>query len=140
MALVNIAVAFTLTRFIDVAGISLATGLAGWVQCFFLWRGQRGNEAVAFDARLKRTVPRIALCAAVMALALYGVCRGLESWFFGAQAERLAALAVLMGTGAATYFGSAHATGVLKFQDLKKYLTRRVRKNPEMIEEVSDID
>ncbi len=140
MALVNIAVALILTRFIDVAGISLATGLAGWIQCFFLWRGQRGNAAVMFDDRLKRTVPRIFLCAAVMGLVLFGICESMTDWFFGEEWQRLIALGLLISGGGLVYFTTAHMLGVLRLQDLKKYLTRRGRKKPEMIEEVNEID
>lgn len=125
MAIVNIGVALVLTQFLDVAGIALATGLAGWVQCYFLWRGLRGNEATIFDARLKRTVPRIAGCALLMGGVIYGVSCYAQSWFNGTFWQQVAALAGLVGAGVVVYFLSAHFSGVLRLGDLKKYFTRR---------------
>ncbi len=144
MAMVNIVVALVMTRFIDVAGIALATGLSGWVQCFFLWRGQRENEATRFDERLKHRVPRIFLCAGVMGAALYAITFWFKEWFYGAELYRLLALGILTGGGGAVYFTCAHALHVFKMNDVKKYLTRRRRaalpKTVEMIEEVNEID
>ncbi len=130
MALVNIAVALILIRFIDVAGIALATGLAGWVQCYFLWRGLRGNEATLFDARLKRAVPRIFLCAAVMGVAIYAISFYGQDWFQGAFWQRVVALGVLVASGGAVYFITAHFAGVFRFGDLAKYFTKRRKLAP----------
>jgi putative peptidoglycan lipid II flippase len=125
MAICNIVVALIMTRFIDVAGISFATGVAGWVQCFFLWRGLRGHEAVQFDARLKRAAPRILLCSALMGLALVGVTQALHAWFFGRDLYKLAALGALVGAGGIVYFTAAHVLHVLRLQDIQKYFRHR---------------
>lgn len=130
MAMVNIGVALALTRVLDVAGIALATGLAGWVQCYFLWRGLRGNEATIFDDRLKRTVPRIAGCAFLMGGAIYGVSWYAQPWFHGVFWQQVTALGVLVLAGAFVYFLAAHFTGVLRFGDLKKYFVRRRKPSP----------
>lgn len=125
MALVNIGVALVLTQFLDVAGIALATGLAGWVQCYFLWRGLRGNDTTMFDARLKRTVPRIAGCALLMGCTIFAISWYAQPWFHGVFWQQVAALGFLVGTGAGVYFLSAHFTGIFRFGDLKRYFTRR---------------
>jgi putative peptidoglycan lipid II flippase len=141
MAILNIAVAYTMTRFIDVAGISFATGLAGWVQCFFLWRGLRGVEAAQFDDRLKRQIWRIALCSALMGAAIFGVTLWLHDWFFGREILlRIGALVILMAAAAVVYFGASHFTGVFRINDLKRYIVRRGRPTVEMIEEITEID
>jgi putative peptidoglycan lipid II flippase len=130
MALVNIGVALLLTRFMDVAGIALATGLAGWVQCYFLWKGLKGNEATAFDERLKKTVPKIVACSLLMGVCLLGISWGLRPWFEGSFGHQVAALTILVSGGGAVYFIAAHFTGVLRFNDLKKYFVRRRKTTP----------
>jgi putative peptidoglycan lipid II flippase len=140
MAVVNIVVALIMTRFIDVAGIAFATGLAGWIQCFFLWRGLRDVEAARFDARLKQKVARIALCSALMGGAIYGVTAVFHDWFFGPMTGRLLALSILMGVSAVVYFGASHVFGVFRVGEVRKYLTRRRVARTEMIEEVTEID
>lgn len=125
MAIVNIAAALILTRFLDVAGIALATGLAGWVQCYFLWRMQRGNEATEFDDRLKRAVPRIALAAGLMGVALAGMGYGLHPWLHDGTIHQIWALGVLVCGGGIVYFVAAHFTGVFRFSDMMKYFRRR---------------
>lgn len=130
MALVNIAVALVLTRFMDVAGIALATGLAGWVQCYFLWRGLRSSETTSFDARLIKTVPKIFACSFIMGGFLLLMAWGLHAWFEGSFLHQVFALIILVAGGGTIYFLSAHFFGVLRFGDLKKYFTRRRKATP----------
>lgn len=130
MAIVNIGVALALTRVMDVAGIALATGLAGWVQCYFLWKGLKGNEATAFDARLKRTVPKIAGCSLLMGVAILGMAWALRPWFEGDFWFQIAALSTLVSGGGIVYFTASHFTGVLRLNDLKKYFVRRRKVTP----------
>lgn len=139
MALVNIGVALVMTRFIDVAGIAFATGLAGWVQCFLLWRGLRGEEAARFDARLKTRVPRIFLCAGLMGVSLFVITHWLNSWFYGAELHRLLGLLILTGAGGIVYFAAAHFTHVFHMSEVKKYMLKR-RKKVEQIEEVEELN
>ncbi len=129
MAVMNIVVALIMTRFIDVAGISLATGLSGWVQCFLLWRGLKDGDATSFDERLRRAVPRIFLCAACMGGALLMLSAALQGWFHGPGFHRILALTILVTGGSLVYFMMAHICGVFRLQDVKKYL-RRTKKVP----------
>ena len=141
MALVNIGVALVMTRFIDVAGIAFATGLAGWIQCYFLWRGLRGVDVARFDAKLRSRILRIAICTVTMSVGVVACTYMLHEWFFGRQMVRLAALAVMMGVSALLYFGTAHLTGVFKVQDLTRYVSKRRKKLPptEMVDEITEI-
>ena len=124
MALVNIVVALILTRFMDVAGIALATGLSGWVQCFFLWRGLRGHEATRFDERLLRTVPRIFLCAGIMGVVVWSIARIFAPYFHDGAIVQILALGFLIACGVAAYFAAAHFTHVFRFKDMRKYFKR----------------
>jgi putative peptidoglycan lipid II flippase len=130
MAIVNIAVALVLTRFMDVAGIALATGMAGWVQCYFLWRGLKGNDATTFDERLKKTVPKIVACSLLMGVSILGISWVLNPWFEGSFWQQIFALIILVSGGGIVYFIASHFAGVLRFGDLKKYFTRRRKVTP----------
>lgn len=125
MAIANIVVALILTRFMGVAGIALATGLAGWVQCYFLWRGLRRNDATTFDARLIRTVPRIVACSLIMGGCLLLMAWAMRPWFDGDFGFQVLALTILVAGGGIIYFVGAHTFGVFRFGDLKKYFVRR---------------
>lgn len=135
MAGFNVIVAVVMTRFIDVAGIALATGLSGWAQCFLLWRGLRGNAATVFDARLKKALVKIGLSAAAMGVVLVIVARVFADGF---QSEdtlpKLIALLALVGGGGAAYFIAAQVTGVLRIQDLKTYFVKKPKKMPENLQ------
>lgn len=130
MAIVNIGVALILTRFLDVAGITLATGLAGWVQCYFLWKGLKGQDATRFDQRLTRTVPLIFLCSCIMGGAVLLMLWALRPWFDGSFGEQVLALSLLVGGGVVVYFAASHVLGVLRLHDLKKYFVRRRKLTP----------
>ena len=125
MAIMNIGVAFFMTHFIDAAGISFATGLAGWLQCWLLVGGLKTNPIAQFDARLKRAVPRIFAAAGLMGVAVLALQYTLHPWFFGSQLHKLAALLLLIGVSALVYFAAAHVFGILRLQDIRKYVVRR---------------
>lgn len=131
MSVFNIVVALILTRFIDVAGIALATGLSGWAQCFLLWRGLRGMNETRFDNRLKKTIIRITLCAALMGGVLIVVARIFAGWFAdGHSLHKLVALLTLVGGGGMVYLVAAQLTGVLRIQDLKTYFVKKPKTMP----------
>ncbi|HTK85607.1 MAG TPA: lipid II flippase MurJ, partial [Patescibacteria group bacterium] len=125
MAIVNIAVALFMTRFIDVAGISFATGMAGWVQCYFLWNGLRNDEATKFDTRLKHAAPRIFVASVLMGVEVFCVNHLLADWFYDALPLKLAALMIMVGAGFLAYFVSCHCLHVLRVQDIQKYFRHR---------------
>jgi putative peptidoglycan lipid II flippase len=80
---------------------------------------------LAPDARLKRTLPRLALAAIAMAPALYFLEALLTPWL-GGQAgmlTRIGALAALCAGGGAVYVAAALALGVAD-RDLLRRLRR----------------
>ncbi|MBU0801062.1 MAG: polysaccharide biosynthesis C-terminal domain-containing protein, partial [Alphaproteobacteria bacterium] len=125
-AVVNILLAIVLSRFIGVAGIALATGIAGWVQFTLLFRGLRGQTAVQIDDRLRWVFPRILLAAAIMAAYVIGVQFVLADWFDSDSGlKRLLALAALVGGGGLIYGAGVTLSGALTLADLKKYFKRK---------------
>lgn len=125
MAVFNIIVAWTMTHFIDAAGLSFATALAGFIQCYFLSRGLRGHVNAQFDERLKRAVPRIFAAGALMGLVVFAEIHGMHAWFFGREIQKLSALGILVATSMLVYFSAAHFMHVLRLDDLQKYFRRR---------------
>jgi putative peptidoglycan lipid II flippase len=127
MAVLNIGLAIVLTRFLDVAGIALATAVSGWVQCYFLWRGLRHEEGMQFDARLKMASVKIVACSVLMGAVLAAVNMAMGDWFTGGSTgKKLIALMALVGGGGGVYFIAAQVSGLVRLQDVKKYLRRGV--------------
>ncbi|HHY01932.1 MAG TPA: lipid II flippase MurJ, partial [Paracoccus sp.] len=120
---VNAAAAFGLMGVVGFLAAALGTTLAAWVMVAQLWWGTRSmGQSARFDARLRRTVPRILLSSALMAAAL---------WFLRARLAAdgegdVAGLALLVFGGAAIYFALSFATGAISLAELRAY-TRRKR-------------
>ena len=109
-----------------VAGIALATGIAGWVQFTLLFRGLKGQTAVQFDDRLRFVFPRIVGSGMVMAVVVFVIAQVLGDWFIAESSlKKLLALGILIGGGAGVYALGIQFTGALTIADLKKYLKRK---------------
>ena len=130
-AAVNIVLAIVLSRFIGVAGIALATGIAGWVQFTLLYRGLRRQEtamkaAVQFDDRLRFVFPRIVMAAGMMAITVDIIAMVFAGWFGSdSTLKQLIALGTLIGGGAGVYGFVVTVSGALTIADLKRYFKRK---------------
>ncbi|HRK97914.1 MAG TPA: murein biosynthesis integral membrane protein MurJ [Alphaproteobacteria bacterium] len=124
-ALSNVALCLLLIGTLGVAGISLATGLVGWMQVYLLHKKLGRKEELAFDERLRTVFPKIAICSCVMAIVLAGLNYGLQDYFHGALHIKILALLALIGGGAITYALAVQVSGVLKISDIKTYMKRR---------------
>lgn len=120
---VNAAAAFGLMGIVGFLAAALGTTLAAWVMVAQLWWGTRAmGQAARFDARLRRTMPRILLSSALMAAALWL----LRSRLAADGEGDVAGLAILVFGGAAIYFALSFATGAISPAELRAY-TRRKR-------------
>lgn len=123
---VNAAVALGLAPVIGFSAAALGTTVAGWVMAIQLWRGSRAfGEAARFDARLTRRLPRIVAASAIMGIVLYAAHRGLAP-MLAAPGQRVAALAILVAAGMASYAVAAIALGAITPAELRA-ATRRQR-------------
>jgi putative peptidoglycan lipid II flippase len=106
-------------------GLALATALAAWLTALLLAGALRGRGFLAFDARLRRRLPRIALASLAMGAVLWVVQVALTPWFAEATPVRVAALAILIAAGSAAYGVLVLALGALDRAELAKLLRRR---------------
>ncbi len=118
----NIVLCLLFIGLLGVAGIALATGLAGWMQVYFLHKHLKSNDRLSFDVRLTTVFPKIALCSCVMAVALSVLVYVMQPFFYQALPVKILALVALIGGGAITYALAIHASGVLKFSDIQAYM------------------
>lgn len=122
--LMNIALSLGFIQVIGVAGIALATGLTGWVQFFAHLKALKSHEAVQFDARFKRAVPRIIVATLVMAGALYIGNVILHDFFYQGWFSKVLALTILVVGGKIVYAAAVLGTGVLRVQDITRYIRK----------------
>ncbi len=122
----NIALSVGLFFWIGHVGIALATALAAWLHVALLGGKLLSLGHLAFDARLKRRLPRALLASLVMGVVVWGIARGTAPWLDLGAAAKAGALGLLVAGGLVSYFGLAFATRALERQDLK-LLSRRGR-------------
>lgn len=121
----NIAFALALMPVMRHIGIALATALSAWINASTLGGLLLRRGYWRPDAQLKRRAPRIFLCSALLALALWFGALGLADAFRGPLALKAAALALLVVGGGALYAALAQVTGAAAFSDLRRGLRRR---------------
>lgn len=121
----NVVLALALFWPLGHVGLALATSAASWINALLLLLGLRRKGFLAFDATLKRRLPRIALASLAMGLALWAGARGLLPWFDGTLAQGVAALAALVGGGLVLYALIALACDAVDRAELARLVKRR---------------
>lgn len=122
----NVALSIALMYPLGVAGVALATGLAGWVQFAAHIYVLKKRGAVSFDQRFKTNSLKIILATCVMAGVLAVLAAILHAALYGDNPWLAsAALGALVAAGMGTYFGMIFISGVFKMSDIKRYLKRR---------------
>lgn len=98
---VNIVASLCLFPIFSFVGIAIATSIAGWVNVLLLVIGLRGRMGLGPERRGKLT--RTFFAAAVMGAVVWFANLGLESWFDGAQWQRVVAMLLVVGVGFSAY-------------------------------------
>jgi putative peptidoglycan lipid II flippase len=107
-------------------GIAVATTVGGWLNAFLLWRGLKHRGQFVSDSRLLRVLPAILLSSLGMGVALHFIADPLAPYLSASLHfwPRMAAVAVLVGSGGLVYLLLTLVTGALKPAMLKKVLRR----------------
>jgi putative peptidoglycan lipid II flippase len=107
-------------------GPPLATALASTVNVWMLYHTLKKRGQFEPDGRLKRRVPRLAIAAVLMGVALYFVAPVVTPYLVGAILRRAAGLIVLVTAGLAVYAVACFLTGAFGLDDIW-LLTKRAR-------------
>ena len=122
---INAALALGLMPVIGFAAAALATTASGWIMAAQLWYGSRSMGAEAtFDTRLTSRLWRICLAALVMGAVLWGLTLALTP-LLDARGLRIGGLALLIGAGIVTYFGTGALIGAFRLSEFKSLMRRR---------------
>ncbi len=106
-------------------GIAVATTLGGWLNAGLLYATLRERGQFVADARLLRSLPRIAVASAAMGAALLIAAGALGARLAAAGVvERFGALAALVATGLVVYAVAAFGLGVVTPRQLLGQLRR----------------
>ncbi len=120
---INIALNLLLSRWFSHVGVAVATTLSAWFNAAMLGGTLVRRGLLLPDRRLRERAPRLLSAALLMGLALVA---GERLMFPVASGPlRLAALAALVGGGAAVYFGAAHLFRGFDLRELRGLLRRR---------------
>ena len=107
-------------------GIAVATTLGGWLNAGLLYATLARRGEFVGDARLFRSLPRIAVATLVMGAALWTLAAGLEPSLAlpGRALVRFGALGALVGAGLLVYVLAILALGVIDRRQLLSLLQR----------------
>jgi putative peptidoglycan lipid II flippase len=106
-------------------GIALSTAAAAWVNVVLLYWTLHRRDHLRLDARMRRTGVRILLASAAMGLALWLGSELLDTHMATGFWERIAALSILCGAGAAVYGIAALALGAVSLSELRGQFSRK---------------
>ncbi|CAN5348834.1 murein biosynthesis integral membrane protein MurJ [soil metagenome] len=126
---VNIVLNLILIPLIGHVGPPLATAISSTVNVFMLYRTLRRRGHFIVDDQLRRRIPRLAIAAVLMGLALFAFDRLLDPWLSGHMVERYGALIILVGSGSAIYGICCFVTGAFRPSDIAA-LVRKRRPSP----------
>lgn len=122
---INAGVAIGLAPALGFVAAAIGTTVAGWAMVVQLWLGTRGlGEVAQIDARLRHRLPRILAAAAVMGAVLWAFTTAAGGLFAPGGGKALG-LALLVGLGVVSYFGTAHLIGAFRLSDLRGAVRRK---------------
>lgn len=107
-------------------GLALSTAISAWANAGLLYWTLRRRDQFAIDDRLRRTSIRLLAASLAMAALLYFVLNPLvDPWTGRSLVERAVALAGMIVTGIAVYFGLVFGLGAYSLATLKGQLRRK---------------
>ena len=108
-------------------GPPLATALASTVNVWMLYHTLKKRGQFEADSRLRRRVPRLAIAAILMGVAVYFVTPLVNPYLTGSIVRRAGGLVALVSAGFAVYAVACFATGAFVLGDVKLLMRRAGR-------------
>jgi putative peptidoglycan lipid II flippase len=105
-------------------GPPLATALASTLNVWMLYHTLKKRGHFQSDLRLRRRVPRLALAALLMGVALYFVAPAVAPYLTGSIVRRAGGLVGLVSAGLAVYAVACFVTGAFAIGDIKLMMRR----------------
>jgi putative peptidoglycan lipid II flippase len=121
---VNLALNLALIVPLKHVGPPLATALASTVNVWMLYHTLKRRGHFEVDGRLRRRVPRLAIAAIAMGVALYWIAPMITPYLTGSIVHRVIGLAALVGSGGIVYAAACLVTGAFVLDDLKLIMRR----------------
>lgn len=122
--LVNFVLNLILMGPLQHVGLALATTIAGWLNVGLMAYTLHKRGIFAPDMALTQRLPRIALSAALMSLALWGAHLVTGHWLDAPFFQRASVLLGYVLCGALIYFISAFTLKATEWSEVKRYLKR----------------
>jgi len=88
-AISNIILGLTLSQYIGVAGIALATAISGFIQIAMLYRVMKHMDHLSFDKRLKINALKIIAACSVMGVIIFTYYKAFTIEFFEQSPDRI---------------------------------------------------
>jgi putative peptidoglycan lipid II flippase len=127
VAISNVVLALILIQFLGVVGIALSTGIVGWLYVALLARPLKGQPTMQYDAKFKRTLPRILASTALMGLALEAAQFLMGDFFTGGSFIEMIGLGILIALGFGVYVVAVLMTGAVDLKEMRKYFQHKAR-------------
>lgn len=121
---VNLALNLALILPLKHVGPPLATALASTVNVWMLYHTLKKRGHFEADRRLQRRVPRLAIAAIAMGVALFWIAPVITPYLTGSIVRRVLGLAALVGSGGVVYAIACLLTGAFVLDDLKLMMRR----------------
>ena len=129
---INVSVALTLFPSMGAPGIAVAAAVSGWTNALLLFGTLLARGHWGADRPLLSRLPRLVLCAALMAGALWWGAGWFESWLQPQSRflEQATALAILVIGAMILYFALAFGSGGADFGMIRRNARRGAAKEP----------
>lgn len=122
---VNVVLSIILAYVLGAMGIAMSTALVGWASLYLLHRAVGKREmALTFDAHLIRTLPRILISVAFLAMSLIGLRYGLSGSIQAHAFMRSLGLVALVAISSLVYLTAIFLTQTISLADTRRYFTR----------------
>ena len=124
---VNLVLNLALIPTIGHIGPPLATAIASTINVAMLYRTLRIRGHFAPDAQLKRRIPRAALAAVLMGVAMWFGNALFQPYVTGTSLERWGAMLILVASGGLVYGAAVLATGAFRLSEVRQLFRRSTK-------------